>query len=100
MSKKEAVIQKQIINFLRKNFPDACLYKLSEETLCGIPDLLFICDGYVFFFEVKKKDGRVKPLQHITLDHIKSNLVPAEVVRSVEDVKKCLFESGLTKQET
>jgi hypothetical protein len=58
---------------------------LTEETNCGIPDILFIHNGVTIFLEVKSQRGRLKPIQKATLRQLQENGVIAEVVRSVED---------------
>lgn len=91
----EKEIQAKILKYLRTSFSKAIVWKLDEQTLNGIPDILFIHDGHVIFFEVKNEKGRVKKIQRYTLNKLEENHVPAFVVRSVDEVRyalrKCFY---------
>jgi len=91
----EAQIQSRILKHLRKKYPTALVWKLTEETLCGIPDICFIHEGNVMFFEVKKPGGRVRPLQRSIIKKLEYNDIIAEVVTSVEDVKEIIRDYSL-----
>lgn len=93
----ENTIQSKILKYIRKTYPQAVVWKLTETTNCGIPDILFIHKGRVMFFEVKRPGGRRRPLQEITVDKIKLNNVYAGFVESVDEVKEAIKKEFLDK---
>ena len=84
----ERDIQNRIIKYLKQTYPNAIVFKLTEETLCGIPDVLFIHGGRTIFFEVKKPGGNIRPLQVSVIRRINENGGEAGIVYSVEDMQK------------
>jgi len=84
----EKQIQAAILKHLKKTYPGAVVYKLTEETNCGIPDVLFIWAGRTIFFEVKRTGGSIKPLQTHVIKRINDNGGEAVIVYSVADVEK------------
>jgi len=56
----------------------------------GLPDLLVVAEGMVFFFEVKRAGGKPTTLQQHTLERIRGAGAPAEVVTSWDDVSKIM----------
>ena len=95
---KESTIQRGIINYLRKTYPKAIVWKLTEESLCGIPDVLFMHEGLVIFFEVKRTGGVTSKIQRSVIKRINQNDIPAHVVTSVDGVKKILSKYLVDKE--
>jgi hypothetical protein len=88
----EKDVQAKILKYLRKTYPQAVVYKLTETTNCGIPDIIFIHNKKVAFIEAKRPGGRVSRIQECVIRKINSQGVIAEVVFSVENVKELLKE--------
>ena len=86
----ERQIQNKIIKHLKKTYPGAVVLKLTEETNCGVPDLLFIWSGRTIFFEVKRPGGRIYPIQTSVIRRINANDGEAYVVYSVADVENSI----------
>lgn len=87
----ESTITKGIQKWLKDR--GYLVFKLSGGAFqaAGLPDLMVIKDGKVMFFEVKRpKLGKVSAIQRKTLDLLKSFGLIAEVVYSLEDVKKII----------
>ena len=86
----EKHVQAKIIRYLKKRFPKAIVWKLTEETNCGIPDIIFLWSGMTIFFEVKRPGGTLRPLQKVVLKKIRDQNIHATVVHSVEEVQDYL----------
>jgi hypothetical protein len=56
----------------------------------GMPDLVVVYAGGVFFFEVKSENGEPTRLQLFTIEQLKMAGATAMVVRSVDEVKRVL----------
>lgn len=88
----ESTITKGIHKWLKDR--GYLVFKLSGGAFqaAGLPDLMVIQKGgKVMFFEVKRpKLGKVSALQKKTLDLLKSFGIVAEVVYSLDDVKKII----------
>jgi Holliday junction resolvase len=62
--------------------------KLVKTNKNGIPDLIAIPkDSDVEFFEVKRHDGKVSPLQEFRIKELKNHGVKAVVFRGPKDTK-------------
>ena len=88
---KESDIQRSILNYLRTHYPTAVTWKLHEDPIfgiIGIPDILFIYDNNVYFFEVKRQGEDATKIQKIVLEKIRHNGIIAEVVYGVLDVQQ------------
>jgi hypothetical protein len=83
----EAQVQANILKYLRKTYAGAVVWKLTEQSLCGVPDIFFAWGGKVFFFEVKCPGGRRRPRQVFTVSKLNKNGVPSAFVESLDDVK-------------
>lgn len=87
----ERDIQNNILAWLRKEFPGACVFKIHEDSVfgtIGLPDILFIWDGEVYFFEVKKPGEEPTPIQRSIINKIRNNRVLVNVVSSLDQVKE------------
>jgi hypothetical protein len=84
----ETQIQSSIIKYLKQKYPKALVFKHSDKTRCGIPDIQFIHMGTTLWFEVKKKGGRVSDIQQWTLGKLKYNHIRGYVVYSLDEVKE------------
>lgn len=90
---RENRIQRSILNYLRKKYPLAITWKIHEDPVfgvLGIPDILFVYDGDVFFFEVKRPGEDLTRIQESVMQRLKRNRAKAYVVRSVEEVKEII----------
>ena len=94
----EAQIQTGILHYLRKYFPSAIVWKIHEDSVfgvIGVPDILFIHKGKVFFFEVKRAGQGASKIQAVVLQKLQNNDVVAEVVYSLMQVKLILLREGV-----
>jgi hypothetical protein len=87
----ESSIQTSILKYLRGTYPSAVTIKIHEDPVFGtpgLPDILFIWDGDVFFFEVKRPGETTSPIQNVVMKKLRLNRTQAYTVTSVEEVKK------------
>lgn len=69
---KESYYQAKILESLRKNYPDAFIWKCQQGPYSrrGIPDICMILDGHYFGFEVKRPGGKPTRIQEVTITDI------------------------------
>ena len=91
---KELSIQTKIVTYLRKTYPKAVVWKLADEKISGIPDILFMNDGVAYFFEVKTPVGRLTKIQEYTIKALRRAGIYANKVTSLEEVKEILCSTN------
>lgn len=94
---QESQIQTKIIKWIKKTYPDAWVWKISDKWYSGVPDLMVINDTRHIFIEIKQKKGRLTPLQHYTIKAIINAGGEAHVARSVDDVREIIEKGGVGK---
>lgn len=97
----ESDIQKSIIEYLRRQYPDALVLRMpvagvmrggmghrgvAKSPLTGCPDILFYLNGDLIGFEIKTKSGKVSPEQFRFHARIEKAGGRVFVVRAIEDV--------------
>lgn len=87
----ERDIQAQIIKWLRSR-PFSFTVKLAAGpySMPGLPDILYIEAGKAYFFEVKRPDGKMTPLQFSVMDKLIRAGAIAGAVTSKDDVQHIL----------
>lgn len=85
---KESEIQKKIIEYLNKI--GAYTIKTITTNRNGCPDVICCLNGRFIALEVKTDKGVVSKLQEHHIKQIKNSGGVAEVVRSVDDVKRVI----------
>lgn len=72
--KRESKFQKELINDIKKLFPQAIVVKNDSSYIQGIPDLSVNLGLYAFHLEVKRsKDSPHRPNQDYYVDHYNNN---------------------------
>jgi hypothetical protein len=84
----QSIRVKKILNYLRKTYPKAIIWKLPEQNSIGIPDIFFAYEGLAMCFEVKRPRGTLTPSKFKTIKKLNQNYIPTFVVDSVDNVKK------------
>lgn len=84
---------------LERNFYERIRYangqciKLYAATVTGIPDrLILMPEGRLWFVELKKEDGRVKPRQKVMHRMLKSMGFKVRILWSKEDIDNFINE--------
>lgn len=92
---RESYYQKKIIEFLKKTYPTAFVWKAAAGayTQKGIPDVCAVIDGRYYGFEVKRPFyGVLSKMQEQTLEKIRVAGGVAEVVTFPEEVQAIVEE--------
>jgi len=92
---KESYYQKKIIERLKKQFPDAYVFKISQGAYShgGIPDIACILGGHYFAFEVKRPVlGKVSRLQEAAIQKIRQAGGTADVITWEEEAVRCILK--------
>ena len=94
---READIVRAILTHLR-SLPDSFCWKAHGGMYgtAGLPDIIACVGGRFYGFEVKTEKGRPTALQEATIRKIRKAGGVAEIVRSVEDVRRVLDTAGKT----
>ena len=88
--KQEAMIQAEILRYLRSLGTLCWVIKAAICNERGVPDLLCCYRGRFVAFEVKQPSGNLTKLQEATIQRIKDAKGKAYKVSSVEEVKSIL----------
>lgn len=87
--------EKQIENYLKRKFESigAIVLKFTSPGQAGVPDRIIILpNGQTIYVEVKKKTGRLAPLQLHWIDKLHRQGASVYVVWCYEDVDNLLEE--------
>ena len=69
-------------------------WKFASPGRRGVPDRIVIRPGAVAFVEVKRKGGRVSPLQIRRIEELTRLVIPARVVETKGEVDEMIREWG------
>ena len=96
MESSETKLKGKVLAMLKKDFPEAWVYKTADRWKSGIPDVLICRKGHLFAAELKigNRKGRKFKLQLHVLEQIKRAGGRAAVCRSVDQVRDLLNEEG------
>jgi hypothetical protein len=89
---RETQLKIKVMRMIKRNFPMAWVWKISDQWVSGIPDLLIILDGIHFFIELKIEGGKVQKIQEYTINSINKAGGRAFVCRSEQEVFQILRE--------
>jgi hypothetical protein len=93
MELSETRLKEKVLAMLKKEFPDAWVYKTSDRWKSGIPDILVCKEGRFFAAELKVGNNKATRLQLYVLKQIHRAGGRGAVCRSVDQVK-CLLNKG------
>ena len=95
----EGTITKAIMALLRK-VPSSFVMKIHGGGYqnAGFPDILFICNGITFAFEVKRPGCDATKLQQYVIGRLNFVGAVACVVRCAADVEVVLVSRGYNKE--
>ena len=94
MPLSETRLKNKVVQFIRKNYPDAWVYKASDRFTSGIPDLIICKEGLFYAIELKVGSNKATPIQGYVMRQIRVAGGRACVCRSVEDVKRFIEKGG------
>lgn len=93
MELSETRLKEKVLAMLKREFPDAWVYKTSDRWKSGIPDILVCKEGRFFAAELKVGNNKATRLQLYVLKQIRRAGGRVAVCRSVDQVK-CLLNKG------
>lgn len=85
MSEKN--LKTNVCKMIKKDFPKAWFWKISDKFYAGIPDLLVLIDGKAIFMELKYGKNTLQKIQIFTINQINKAGIKAVEVRSVAQAK-------------
>lgn len=88
----ESQIQTKVLAWLKKTFPEAFVWKISDKWYVGIPDILFIWKGIVVFIELKRPGDSMTPKQVHTMNKIIEAGAYGFCATSLDEVKTKLAQ--------
>ena len=80
----------KVKRMIKKEYPNAWVYKTSDRFTGGIPDLLICLDGRLIAIELKYNKNTASKIQTVVIKKIRRAGGVAEVCWSVEEVKGIL----------
>ena len=84
----ESTLKKKCLQYLKKQYPNAFIVKLSDQWISGLPDIWMVKCGYTYCFELKTDKGVVSPIQKATLEKLAKAGAFVRVIRSLEELKE------------
>lgn len=88
----ELKLQNKVTTYLKKTYPGAFIWKISDKWYSGIPDIFMLNKGTAYFIELKVKGNKPTKLQEHTLNQLWMAGAVTGVAYSLDDVKKILKE--------
>ena len=92
---KESVYQKKIIEWIKKNAPQAFVWKATQGAYSrkGIPDVCVVINGRFYGFEIKRPFfGVISSMQTLTIKQIEKAGGKAYIVTYAKEVADILQE--------
>lgn len=88
----ETEFKEKVMRYIKRKYPDAWVWKTSDNFYSGIPDLCVVLPphGKVYWLELKTIKGRVEPIQTYTINRLKNVGCTAAIVRSMDEVAQIL----------
>lgn len=85
---KEAQFQDKVMKYLRTTYKDYFfVWKVSERYQSGIPDIIGVYRGLMFFIELKVGSNKPTKLQEVTMEKLKGAGAVGGVAYTMEEVQ-------------
>jgi len=94
MESSETRLKEKVLAMLKKEFPDAWVYKTADRWKAGIPDVLICRKGRFFAAELKVGNNKATRIQLYVLEQIKRAGGRGAVCRGVDQVRNLLTNEG------
>lgn len=92
----ETNLKRDVIKFIKREYPKAWFYKSADRFTSGIPDLVICLSGQFYAIELKVGNNDAEPIQNVVIRKIQKAGGRAAVCHSVDEVKQ-FFKEGGTK---
>jgi len=99
MATTEGEFKLKVFKVLR-TFPRMWFFKTQLVAIVGIPDVIGVCNGHFFAWELKKEDGKASKVQLSTLKKINKAGGTAHVVRpsNLDDCANSLMRKAFPQR--
>ena len=94
MPLSETKIKNKVIQFIKRQYPGAWIYKAADRWTAGIPDLLLCIEGKFYAIELKVGREGPKKIQQYVINKIRAAGGKACVCHSVDEVREFLKKGG------
>lgn len=81
---KESLTQSKVIKKLKAS--GYFVTKIIQSSTNGIPDLLAIKNGKVFFVEIKSEKGKLSKLQEYRINQLKDHGVVTHIINNIDQL--------------
>jgi Holliday junction resolvase-like predicted endonuclease len=86
----EQAIQNSIVSYLKKQ--GYLVYKLITVSEAGVPDLIIHKQSHTFYIEVKKKGGRLSPIQKYQIAKLRKTGIDVIITDNLQEIKDYIKE--------
>lgn len=93
MKQLESTIQRNCINWYKRNFPDNYIRKNDQVTSVGDPDIVICHCGLFVAIEMKQPGKHPTPLQKLKLERISGSGGLVGVAHSLEEFKDIICKA-------
>ena len=87
---KETTLKRQVLQYIRRNHPDAFCWKCSDRWVSGIPDIIICMCGKFIAIELKVGYNKPTKIQAVMMERIRDAGGQVAVCYSLKDVKNFL----------
>lgn len=94
----ELALKNRVLAMLKKEYPEAFVWKISDRWCAGVPDLLIINNGVHIFIELKYEKGKLSKIQEYTIEKINLAGGEAHICRTTDEVKYILNETYIRRE--
>lgn len=88
----ESNLQRKVLNYLRKTYPDMFIWKASDRFIAGIPDIMCIYKGRALGIELKVGYNKPTALQAETHKQMRNAGATVVVAWDLDTVKQSVAE--------
>lgn len=89
-SVSESQLQSNVLRMLKKDYPAAWVWKISDRWVSGLPDLFIISGGRHVFIELKRPGCKLEKIQSFVNKKIVQAGGEGFVCQSVDEVKNIM----------
>lgn len=96
----EKILKTSCLRWIKREYPEIWVCKLSDRFISGIPDILLMFKGQGLFIELKATKGKASRIQQYVFAEIEDTGTTVLVIRSLYDFqvqvkqwRQCLKET-------
>jgi len=89
---KESNLKRNTLRWLKRKYPHAVVWKISDRYTSGLPDVLVVKSGQTIWIELKTDIGVTSKLQNYMINKLRSAGAEVYICRNLEEVKEIFKE--------